>query len=60
MDHPVCYLSRKCNIQSNYSIIKKEALGMFWALKQFDVYVGGGVEVLVGLHNPLTFSPSQH
>lgn len=66
VDHPVCFFSRKFNVhQRNYSVIEKEALAMIWALQHFDVYVGGGAEVLVySDHNPLTFlhslqSPSQ-
>jgi len=38
-------------------MIEKEALALIWALKHFEVYVGGGVSPLVVYtdHNPLTF-----
>ncbi len=66
LDYPVCFFSRKFNTyQNNYSVIKKEALSLIWALQFFDVYVGGGMPIEVfSDHNPLTFlhslqSPSQ-
>lgn len=66
IDHPVSYFSRKFNsYQENYSVIEKEVLALIWALQYFDVYVGGGAQIVVySDHNPLTFlhslqSPSQ-
>ncbi len=55
-DCPVSFFSKKFNShQLNYSIIEKEALALIWALKHFEVYVGGGVRPLVVYtdHNPL-------
>lgn len=63
---PVCFFSQNCNIhQRHYSIFKKEASVMIWALQHFDVYVGGSSEVLMySDHNPDIFafiaSPNQH
>lgn len=57
---PVCFFSRKFNrYQSNYSVIEKEALALVWAIQHFEVYVGGGVPLVVYTdHNPLTFLKS--
>lgn len=55
---PVSYFSKKFNsYQVNYSITEKEALALIWALKHFEVYVGGGVSPVVVFtdHNPVTF-----
>lgn len=58
VDCAVSLFSKKFNShQFNYFIIEKEALALIWALKHFEVYVGGGVSPLVvyTYHNPLTF-----
>lgn len=57
VDRPVCFFSRKLNShERNYSVIEKEALAVIFVLQHFEVYVGGGAEVLVySDHNPLTF-----
>lgn len=58
VDRPVCFFSRKFNCyQYNYSTIEKEALALVWALRHFEVDVGGGVHpvVVYSDHNPLTF-----
>uniref|UniRef100_A0A674PAM1 Gypsy retrotransposon integrase-like protein 1 n=1 Tax=Takifugu rubripes TaxID=31033 RepID=A0A674PAM1_TAKRU len=60
IERPVCFFSRKFNKhQINYSVIEKEAIALIWALKHFEVYVGGGAPVVVySDHNPLTFLSS--
>lgn len=58
IDCPVSFFSKKFNShQLNYSITEKEALERIWALRHFEVYVGGRVRPLVVYtdHNPLTF-----
>lgn len=58
IDPPVSFFSRKfTSYQLNYSIVKKEALALIWAFKNFEVYVSGGGKPLVVYteHNPLTF-----
>lgn len=57
---PVCFFSRKFNrYQSNYSVIEKEALALIWAIQHFEVYVSGGMPLVVYTdHNPLTFLKS--
>lgn len=59
-ERPVCFFSKKfLSYQFNYSVIEKETLALIWALQHFDVYVGGGVSVVVYCdHNPLTFLTS--
>lgn len=52
-------------IQENNSVVEKEALALIWALQYFDVYVGGGAQIVIySDRNPSTFvhslqSPSQ-
>ena len=58
LDHPVSYFSKKfLKYQKNYSVVKKETLGLVLALEHFDVYLGSTpfkIKVYTD-HNPLTF-----
>lgn len=48
IDHPVSFFSSKFNFyQFSYCIMEKEVLALIWALRNFKVYEGGGVEPLV-------------
>lgn len=58
LEHPLCFFSRKFNIQQRvYSTIEKEALALVLALQHFEVYVGGAAQPVTVYtdHNPLTF-----
>ena len=58
LDHHVSYFSKKfLKYQRNYSVVKKETLGLVLALELFDIYLGSTpfkIKVFTD-HNPLTF-----
>ncbi len=55
-EHAVCFFSKKCNPQRNYSVIEKKALALILAIQHFEVYLGSGNPIVVMTdHKPLVF-----
>lgn len=56
IERPIAFASRKLNdAEQQYSVIDREALAIYFAIKKFDQYLQGNKFVLVTDHKPLEY-----